>query len=234
MMRIISLWFIDFSDVLNLPVDERFPGLLDECESTQCKKFYLKKDSNLYYWSHTLRRMVLSYILGIPNEEIRFGTGKYGKPFIVSGETRTKSPFISFSHAGSAAALAVDWKAPVGVDILDERYDLEYLHDFFDVHLSKLQSQVDIAYSERDMLSFAWVRIEAVSKWCGLGVTSVLSKTSHSSKERFCNLSKPITWMGCNEFLFSPSGYHGCLIFSKMHDKRISVSCHHLSLANKV
>jgi 4'-phosphopantetheinyl transferase len=90
---------------------EPFLVLLDEAEHRRAMRFRNPADLLSYSAAHALLRMVLSRRAGVEPTELRFSTGRGGKPFLKSG------PSFSLSHSRGIVAVAVAEDAELGVDV---------------------------------------------------------------------------------------------------------------------
>lgn len=99
----------------------------------------------------------------LPIQEIQFGVGAYGKPFVIGHEHM----YFNISHSGCMCVCAVD-DTPVGVDIqkMDHRNFEGIVKRFF-----TLEEQQCFANQGSDLHAFyrMWTQRESVGKYLGKG-----------------------------------------------------------------
>jgi 4'-phosphopantetheinyl transferase len=120
-----------------------------------------------------LLRTVLARYLGCAPEEVAFGHGPHGKPFLAAPGGPPPLEF-NLSHSGGLALLAVT-RAPVGIDLEVIRAGVDVLgvagYAFAPEEQAALAA---VAEEERDRAFFtAWVRKEAFLKATGQGLSAL-------------------------------------------------------------
>jgi 4'-phosphopantetheinyl transferase len=101
----------------------RVQDILSPDELDTASRFHFERDRTRYVASHVQLRQILSRYLSLPPEEIKFGHGSHGKPFI---ELARRSVAFNLSHSGDLALVAVTNESEVGVDIEQVRGDSSF------------------------------------------------------------------------------------------------------------
>ena len=103
----VDLWLID----LNVPIEERWPLLLDAIEQKRAGQFKFVRDKNHFMVSHAILRILLSNYLLCAPDKITFEYNEHGKPFL-------NNPLqFNLSHSKDYAVVAITLNDPIGVDI---------------------------------------------------------------------------------------------------------------------
>ena len=91
-----------------------FLPLLDDDERSRAERFRFDRHRDRFLFRRVLRRVLLGRYLGLPPQDLRFGTDAQGKPFLADG-----TPGLAFnaSHSGDFAVVAVTAGRAVGVDV---------------------------------------------------------------------------------------------------------------------
>ncbi len=158
----VDLWLID----LNVPIEERWPLLLDAIEQKRAGQFKFVRDKNHFMVSHAILRILLSNYLLCAPDKITFEYNEHGKPFL-------NNPLqFNLSHSKDYAVVAITLNDPIGVDIEYQqpvdRMDA-IVHRFF----SAKEIQAYNALSDDQKVSGfynAWTRKEAFVKAIGKGI----------------------------------------------------------------
>lgn len=141
------------ADVWTIALDEPRELLLSPEERARADRFHFERDRVRWSHAHSALRAILGSYVGKPPLELRFETGRHGKP---------STPGLEFnlSHAGKWAMIAVSECAPVGID-------LEAIRE--NVDMAKLLQRIgetDLSGS-REELFRVWARREARTKAVG-------------------------------------------------------------------
>lgn len=151
---------------------ERILCLVSEQKQRKVLSYYKDIDRKLSLYSEVVVRLIACKILGIRNNEIKFGKGKFGKPFI----NNFKSFYFNVSHTQNAISV-VFLDTEVGVDIEMVRSD-EYniAKRFFTA------SEFNYIYNDnigKEKRFFEiWTKKEAYVKYVGKGLTIPLNSFS--------------------------------------------------------
>ena len=136
----------------------------EELERASRFRFGILRDR--YIRGRGMVRRVLSRYLDISPEDLRFGTGDHGKPFLLEG-----SIHFNLSHSLDIAVLAVGQQHPLGIDI--ERFDREVDFDrlaercFRESEWDRFRAYEDRAKAEA--FFWLWTAKEARMKATGEG-----------------------------------------------------------------
>ncbi len=122
--------------------------------------------------AHVALRTVASRQLGVPFASLRWGAGRYGKPFLEGAELE-----LNMTHSGDWAMIAVGPRYPVGVDleaIVPERAGPSMVRA---VTSSAERAAFARLPAHEHAIAFfrLWVRKEAVIKAFGTGLSRELS-----------------------------------------------------------
>jgi 4'-phosphopantetheinyl transferase len=155
------------------PIEERLWSLLDESEQSRALRLLRPDLRRRFTVAHGVTRMVLGSCLGMAPEQVVFGAGPHGKPF-VAGPAGEGVEF-NLSHSGERALVAVSEAGPVGVDV-------EQVRPLTDVDAvaQRILSPAELARYEQagDRNLFvltAWAAKEAAVKRTGEGIARSLT-----------------------------------------------------------
>ncbi|MDX6399904.1 MAG: 4-phosphopantetheinyl transferase [Gaiellaceae bacterium] len=150
-----------------------FPRLwdtLDTVERARAARFVFERHRLRYVVAHGLLRHVLSGYLATTPEKLRFGRGRYGKPYL----TATSGAALRFnlSHSRDRMLVAVGLGRELGVDLEYVRCDRDVAgiarHFFSTAEVSALLA---LPVRERCAAFYrCWTRKEAYIKACGTGL----------------------------------------------------------------
>lgn len=116
--------------------------------------------------------------LGIRDEDIEFGVGPHGKPFLVGHEQF----HYNVSHSGHMAVCAYG-DEPVGVDIQEKRpHDMRVARRHFTSEEVSLLESTEKDGTQQDLFFEMWVKKEAYAKYLGVSVFETLNINSHDSR----------------------------------------------------
>lgn len=147
------------------------PRSLSADEKRRAEGFRFQRDMHSYILCHGFLRLLLGQYLGAAPGELKFGAGKYGKPFLVEPRENGGIQF-SLSHSGDLGLFAFSRGRRVGVDI--ER--IRNFPGMSDVSQRFFSSREHDALSEMPEGSRAaafhacWTRKEAVVKALGASI----------------------------------------------------------------
>jgi len=156
--------------------DAHLIDFLSNAERERAKRFVFEYDRIAYIRSHATMRCLIANYLGRAADEVRFGKGEFGKPYIVDG----KGLVFNLSHSSGLALLAIARDRDVGIDIERMREGgsiLEIADKFFsteesaDIHSRSGADQLKAFYK-------CWTRKEAYIKALGRGLSLPLNSFS--------------------------------------------------------
>jgi len=143
--------------------------LLDDDERRRWQRLRMAGLRERFAAAHWARRMILARRLGVDPADLRFETGRWGKP-----ELTDRAVFHSLSHSGEVAMVAVSSAGPVGVDIEAIRPDLpatRLARTFFRPHeVASVENAVD----RPGRYIRLWTRKEAAGKVTGISLDRTL------------------------------------------------------------
>ena len=106
--------------------EERAAAWLDSCEATQAGRYVRPRPRRQFTLCRAALRALLCDRLGCRNDQLSFGTSRYGKPHALLDGSRARVGF-NVSHGGVHGLIALAPAARVGVDVeeCDDRRDLD-------------------------------------------------------------------------------------------------------------
>ena len=173
--REVHIWRVSLQQQQDVVARHRM--LLSPEEKQRSARFHFEKDKRRYTVARGSLRTILSGYIRRSPDELRFDTGRYGKPFL-AGLGEAEELGFNLSHCEDLALIAVTSGRAVGVDVekIREMQDLSLiLNRFFTVEEREL---VDSFPGEERTAAFLslWVRREAAAKARGLNLSAALSK----------------------------------------------------------
>ena len=146
----------------------RLEALLSPVERARYAGFQRQADRSQFLLAHTMKRLALAKLSGVPARSLEFVADKRGKPHL-SGPLGTLA--FSMSHGGAAAAVAVASATMIGIDI--ESCDRHIRQEALLAVMAE-QEQVDVAaLAKADrgrQIMRLWTAREAMMKALGLGL----------------------------------------------------------------
>lgn len=150
---------------------EPFEGLLSLEEVDRVERFRFAEHRRRYTISRGALRTILGRYIGTPPQELRFGAGRRGKPFLEEHEDLQ----FNLSHSGHLAMVALG-TFPIGVD-LEKIRRLESCRDIARRHFSECEfAELDELPEDEQLAGFyrCWTRKEAYIKALGEGLSMPL------------------------------------------------------------
>ncbi len=143
---------------------------LDEAERSRWMGYPYPGPRRRFGLCRSALRAILAAQLGCKGDEIAFGEGDRGKPFVL---VRGRPAPVSFnvSHSGRHGLIAIAPVGRVGVDI-EERSDRPYLDTVIEAVLSREErSEIEGLSNDLRLYSFyrLWTIKEAIIKAIGVG-----------------------------------------------------------------
>jgi len=187
---LVTVWSLDVSA-------ERFENLrahLSPGEREYCGRIKSERVAKEFVVSRGVLRELLAFHCGGRPNEIVFGVGAAGKPFLVKPET---SLAFNLSHSAGVCALAIGEVMSLGVDVEAIRPDFEDILD--SVFGPKEAEQFhELSDDSRSQTFFrAWVAKEAYLKATGQGLAGGLT----SLELDLGGDMQPIAIRGCRDAL---------------------------------
>lgn len=150
--------------------------ILSSDELRRANQFHFEADRRRCVVGFGMRRLLLSAILRLPAESLRFERNEYGKPRLIRAQERGLQ--FNLSHSGDLILVAITKGRAVGIDVERIRADLD-LDDiaarFFSIDERKCLASV--TGSRKSAAFFAcWTRKEAYLKARGDGLSVPLDQ----------------------------------------------------------
>lgn len=171
----LHLWELPFS---TLPLPRDLPQILSSEEIARANRLRIPEKKTQFIQGRTVLRIILAKYLDMAPEEIQFGTGPQGKPFV------SQLPGFGFnlSHSGDLALLAIG-PSSVGVDI-----ERRQVRDFLALSQRFFSSKEGALIAESPTPEYDFYRIwtakEAILKAHGAGLTIPLNRFSVTQAEK--------------------------------------------------
>jgi len=166
----VEVWLIELDDV-SAALFTRLCGVLSDDEVARANRFHFDRHRRCFVVTRGALRFLLSRHLSVAPDEICFGYGPVGKPFVVARESGRELAF-NVSHAENLAVVGITQAGEIGVDL--ER--VRELPDWEQVATATFSAeQVETlracAEAERPEMFFRmWTREEARVKALGVGL----------------------------------------------------------------
>lgn len=165
----VQVWLASL--ILPQPVMQALAATLTDDERQRAGRFHFERDRQRFIAARGMLRQLLGACTAIPDADIRFSVGAYGKPFIASPAAQGVE--FSLSHSGDLALIAVARGRAVGADIEMIRDMPDYRNlarnNFATVETASLLALP--ADRHLDGFFACWTRKEAYVKALGLGLS---------------------------------------------------------------
>jgi 4'-phosphopantetheinyl transferase len=173
--REIAVWQVDLDvSVESLP---RLSALLSEDEQARARRFVFEKDRRRFAVGRATLRILLSRCLDMKSDQVCFGYGANGKPYL-KGAIGSGRLHFNVSHSDSLALIAVCAGAELGVDVelVREMDDMESIvRRFFCPQ--EVEQWIGLPNELRTRAFFdCWTRKEAYVKAIGDGLLLPLDR----------------------------------------------------------
>jgi 4'-phosphopantetheinyl transferase len=202
------VWRVDVSQ----PLSECALQQLSGDEVARAGRFVHERDRNRYLAGrHALRRL-LADVAGMPAEQVAFGRGRHGKPFLVG---RTGWHF-SFSRRGGDALVGISSRHEIGVDLesIGTAQDAQALAEYVCSANEREQWARCPAADRASAFATCWTRKEASLKAVGVGlsVDPAVVDVGFSCVRRAVRIAAPTgeSWAAVESFRLD-AGYAGSL-----------------------
>jgi 4'-phosphopantetheinyl transferase len=159
--------------------EEQLEAILAPEERQRYQGFRFPIDKWRYLVSHYALRMILSQYAKTPPQDLGFGLGKFGKPFLtepVGGQGLT----FNLSHCRDLALVAVAAGRNVGVDVEEVRKVGEketILNSYFDAEERDFLQRHQPEQRDEAFLRI-WTRREAAAKCLGMDIGTAVEALS--------------------------------------------------------
>lgn len=161
-----SLWLVDLDA---RALDELDLGLLDDSERARAGRFVFERDARRFVACRLALRHLLSPLAAAQPADLRFETGRYGKPRL----DHPGAIHFNVSHSGPFGLIAVCPTSPLGVDIEQWR-DMPDAADLAARNFTRAeQAELEAVPAHARSLAFlrGWTRKEACIKAVGSGLS---------------------------------------------------------------
>ena len=155
----------DCCDTTNLKV------WISSQEKEIADRFHFRRDHNSFVVAHSLKRQLLSAIIGVKPSILSFNTNSYGKPELITSQDMNIQ--FNLSHTKGLVAVAVACQTKIGVDVelVDSKIDTYSLacSYFSEQEVALLKALPDD--QKRDGFFHLWTLKEAFVKADGRGLS---------------------------------------------------------------
>lgn len=152
---------------------EKYMNVLSEYEQKRNASFRQEQDRKRYAASRILLRKILGLYLAHPAENLIFGSGTHGKPYLDPAGNDFPDIHFNLSHSGGFVALAFSFVSPVGIDIETARDSIRsetLVRRFF--HPDEYSEFLKLdKNAQKDFLFRRWTIREAFLKGIGTGLS---------------------------------------------------------------
>jgi 4'-phosphopantetheinyl transferase len=185
----VNVFILKDSKVFDAPLINNWYQYLSQDEKNKYHKFYFEKDKRLYLLSHTMLRLVISQYLGCSTKALKFGSNKYGKPYLLD----YPECHFNLSHSKQAVALVVNQGLDLSLGV-----DIECFHDRGETlnlatnYFSQAECVLlnSYAYSDRNEIFFKlWTLKESYIKAIGKGLSINLNSFSFKDLDKNIKVS---------------------------------------------
>ena len=144
---------------------------LDECERARRERFPQPRPRRQFTLCRAALRTALCRALHCSNDELSFGTSRYGKPFAVVGGVPASIAF-NVSHSGRHGLIALAPEGRIGVDVEERTVRRDIDGDIRLLFAPDERARLDIADGHRRLELFwsLWTMKEALVKALGTGL----------------------------------------------------------------
>jgi 4'-phosphopantetheinyl transferase len=152
----------------------RYRAILSIDERARANRFVFEADRIRYVASHGLMRVRLGEYSDTRPENLEFGAGVHGKPYLSDPATPLQ---FNLSHSGTLAVLAVTCSCPCGVDveIVRSKINTEAIAGRFFCSHENAWLRSRPALQSRHGFFRLWAVKEAILKASGMGLSLPLS-----------------------------------------------------------
>lgn len=174
----VHVWHVDFAEA---PRDlDALATILSEPEHARAKRFVFPHLATHWRYARIALRHILARYTGSAAGELVFGTGPFGKPYLVGPDGEAAALEFNVSGSGDHALVAVARQRAVGIDI-EGVHAIDEAHDIVEHQFSARERATYRALAvEQRLLGFftAWTRKEAFVKAVGHGLSMPLNSFS--------------------------------------------------------
>lgn len=205
-------------------------GTLSDDEWRRVRRIRSHSDARRFISRRGMMRQILGSYLELHANELRFGYGRQGKPFLAPSQARSLS--FNLADSGELAVLAVCSGHPIGVDVERIRpFSAAAGMDAIALARSEIrQAKAGPPLVDADAFFRSWTDKEALAKAKGSGL-QLLSKTLTPSMPAPVSLTRPANqpddgpepWRVYP--LPLPPGYAGALVASQKIKTIICLPC---------
>ncbi|AWA98045.1 hypothetical protein CU052_00905 [Vibrio harveyi] len=158
----------DYCDTTNLRAQ------ISSQEKEIADRFHFRRDYNSFVVAHSLKRQLLSAIIGVEPSMLFFGKNSYGKPVLIPPQSMDIQ--FNLSHTNGLVVVSVAYQTKIGVDVeqVDSKIDTYSLacSYFAKQEIALLKSLPDD--QKRDGFFQLWTLKEAFVKADGRGLSTRL------------------------------------------------------------
>lgn len=173
MMKAVRCWADADAEVWRIDVSQALPDRsmqqLSEDEVARAARFVHERDSRRFLGSRYALRCILAEVTGLRVEDVAFGRGPHGKPFMM-GHAGWR---FSLSRRMDVALVGISAGCEIGVDIepVDNVQDLEVMAEQVCSANERVQWGRCPATDRAAAFATCWTRKEASLKAVGVGLS---------------------------------------------------------------
>ena len=151
---------------LSLTLEAQYLSCLSEDEKSRMDRYRQPDDMKRHALAHSFKRRLLSRLLSVEPQALRFSSGERGKPYCDA----PNAPWFNITHSGDWVIVGVSELAEIGVDV--ESAQRKTGKGVVDYALTADQKQI-VDEASDPALSFMcyWTQKEAISKAMGVGLS---------------------------------------------------------------
>jgi 4'-phosphopantetheinyl transferase len=164
---------------LDLPQDmiHRLTATLSDDEKRRANRFHFEHDRRRFTVGRALLRALLAHYSGIEPDDLQFGYGPNGKPFLVDCLNTQRLRF-NLSHSEGYALFAFTRDREIGVDI-EFIQAFSEMEEFASRFFSNQENRILETLSrnqKKTAFYHLWTRKEALAKAVGMGLPQALDQ----------------------------------------------------------
>ncbi|UQB30165.1 4'-phosphopantetheinyl transferase superfamily protein [Pseudomonas tremae] len=176
-----KVWVSRLSQCQSPSLLRTYKNLLSAEENVRLNTLVFERDKRSYLISRALIRTLLSHHTGIEPSELKFGTGKYGKPYLTHPKLSSGSIHFNLSHTADLAIACVSFGNMVGIDTEATlgAPPLEIMREHF-TQGEVLELMACAPGARFDHFWAVWTLKECCTKATGIGLSTPLNQLSFS------------------------------------------------------
>jgi 4'-phosphopantetheinyl transferase len=214
----------------------RFDAMLDAEECSRGNQYHAAADRMRHLITRGVLRALAGHYLSVPPNELRFGAGAFGKPYIASPPGADLG--FNASHSGDVVLLAFARDGDVGVDVerwnsrLGEAERARLAESVFSMAERAAIAVLPSEWERERAFYSIWSRKEAYLKGTGAGISAGLAHIDVSADDTarlIADRRAPMAaerWSMCDVDV--GSGYSAALACNPAHAVEVRIASPHL------